>query len=231
MESSRRPADALPADPKPVQPATPDPAAETVVVVTDDPVIVMEPAPISSTPPRPAASSVRAFVLEPAPILVAEPIVAPETRMLPPHQSKTERIAGHVAAISADLREWTELQIALVKRQIEGVVGILDRLQHLVEAAKMAVPGIVLILIGLLFLLLTLAFGIGALIDSVWGGFAIVTAVLLIVGGVLVYLGKKRYDEAQEAVAEAKRQERSQQSMSRDEIEDAQRRTATLSAS
>ena len=47
----------------------------------------------------------------------------------------------------------------------------------------------------------------------------------------LVYLGKKRYDEAQEAVAEAKRKEREQQSMTREEIEEQQRRAATLSAS
>ena len=92
-------------------------------------------------------------------------------------------------------------------------------------------PGVVLVLIGLLFLLLTLAFAIGALIDSVWGGFAIVTTVLLVAGGVLLFLAKKKYDEAQEAVAEAKRRERAERTVSHDDIETAQRRTATLSAS
>lgn len=159
------------------------------------------------------------------------PQVIPESRMLPPHQSKTERVADHVAAISADLRDWTELRIALVKRQVEGIVGIIDRIQHLAEAAKLAVPGILLILIGVMFLLVTLALGIGALIGSTWGGFAIMTVLLVAIGGVLLWLAKKRYDRIQEEIAEAKRAERSQKTMTREELETEQRRAATLSAS
>lgn len=150
--------------------------------------------------------------------------------MLPPHRDKLERVTDHVAAISADLREWVELRIALVKRQVEGVVGLLERVQHLVEAAKLAVPGVVLILIGLMFLLVTLALGIGAALGSYWLGFLIVTVLLLAVGGVLVWLGKRRYDRTQEILAEAKRQDRDGSTLTRDEIATAQRLKAQQSA-
>ena len=186
-------------------------------------------------PPAAApVSTLPALRREPSPTLAAAPggaSIVPESRMLPPHQTKTERVADHVAAISADLREWTELRIALVKRQVEGVVGILERVQHLQDAAVLAVPGIVLILIAVMFLLVTLALGIGAAIGSTWGGFAIVALLLLAGGGVLVWLGKRRYDRSQEELAEAKRVERDQRDVSREDIETAQRRKATLSAS
>ena len=215
-----------PADPSRPLPDAPPPAAAPRPTGAGGPTVVV-------LPDLPGADAPD-VVVAPSPDVVLRAVpraVAPESRMLPPHQSKTERVADHVAAISADLRDWVELRIALVKRQIEGVVGILERVQHLVEAAKLAVPGVVLVLLGLLFLLLTLAFAIGALIDSVWGGFAIVTALLLVAGGVLLWFGKKRYDAAQEEVAEAKRRERSERSVSREDIETAQRRKATLSAS
>ncbi len=222
MDRSSLPADAPPIRPPASSDAPPDGPS---VAVVDGPVVAVVDGPAAGPPPVSPPPVGTISVVEPV------PTVAPESRMLPPHQTKTERVADHVAAVSADLREWVELRIALVKRQVEGVVGILERVQHLAEAAKMAVPGVVLILIGLMFLLVTLALGIGALIGSVWGGFAIVTAVLLVAGGVLVWLGKKRYDEAEEAVAEAKRQERAQRHVSREDIETAQRRKATLSAS
>ena len=227
MDRPDRSADALPPSPPSVTLVTPPGSGPAL-----DPPPVVPPARV---PPAPPVSTLPAPIREPSPTLAAapegRPQVAPESRMLPPHHTKVERVADHVAAISADLREWTELRIALVKRQIEGIVGILERLQHLAEAAKLAVPGIVLILIGLMFLLVTLALGIGALIGSVWGGFAIVTLILLVAGGVLAWLGKKRYDEAEEAVAEAKRIERSQRHVSREDIETAERRKAQLSAS
>ena len=247
MEPSRRPADAppLPDAPPPATPpaAGPPPAGPPPVVAVVDDVSLppADPPPVGGGRPVVAVvddvapvSTVPALVQEPSPVLSATPgapAVAPETRMLPPHQTKTERVADHVAAISADLREWTELRIALVKRQIEGVVGILERLQHLADAAKLAIPGALLVILAALLFVITLALGIGALIGSTWGGFAIVATLLLVIGGVLVWLGKKRYDQAQEEVAEAKRAERSQRTMTREQIEEEQRRSATLSAS
>lgn len=150
--------------------------------------------------------------------------------MLPPHRSKLERITDHVAAVSEDLREWTELRIALVKRQVEGVIGILERLQHLAEAAKLAVPGIILLILAALFLLVTVALLIGQALGNYGLGFLIVTAVLMIAGGVLVWLGKRRYDEIQAEVARAKREQRNAETASREELIDAQRRRVQQAA-
>lgn len=163
-------------------------------------------------------------------MLDPEAAPAPESRMLPPHRGKMERITDHVAAISEDLREWVELRIALVKRQVEGVVGILERLQHLAEAAKLAVPGAILVILGLLFLLVTVALFLGAALGSYGLGFLIVTAVLLAAGGVLIWLGKRRYDQTQAILAEAKRQEKDRSGVSREEIATAQRLKAQQAA-
>ena len=151
--------------------------------------------------------------------------------MLPPHRDKLERVTDHVAALSADLREWVELRMALVKRQVEGVVGIVERLQHLAEAAKLAVPGALLVILGLLFLLVTIALGLGAALGSYWLGFAIVTAILLAGGGVLLWLAKRRYDESQAILAEAKRQQQGQDTVTREDVATAQRLSAQQSAS
>ena len=48
-------------------------------------------------------------------------------------------------------------------------MGIVDRIQHLVPALKMYVPGAILVLIGLMFLLVTLALGLGALVGQLLG--------------------------------------------------------------
>ena len=188
------------------------------------------PDPLRSTPPRPPVSTLPAPISEPSPVLDPEAAVASESRMLPPHRDKLERVTDHVAAISADLREWVELRLALVKRQVEGVVGILERVQHLAEAAKLAVPGVLLLLIGLMFLLVTLALGIGAALNSYWLGFLIVTLLLMIPGAVLVWLGKRRYDRTQEILAEAKRAERGERTATREDIAEAQRIKAQQAA-
>lgn len=179
--------------------------------------------------PRP--ETLPAVIQQPSPTLDPPPKVISEARMLPPHRNKLERITDHVAAVSADLREWTELRIALVKRQVEGVVGIVERLQHLAEAAKLAVPGAILIVLGLLFLLTTLALLLGELLGSYAAGFAIMTVLLIAVGGALLFLAKRRYDRAQEALAEAKRQQRHVDTASREELQDAQRTRVQQAAS
>lgn len=186
------------------------------------------------TPPPLRPPAVRQETL-PAPVRTSPTLEPPaevtsENRMLPPHRNKLERITDHVAAVSEDLREWTELRIALVKRQVEGLVGIVERIQHLAEAAKLAVPGVILLILGALFLLVTIALFLGQLLGSYGLGFLIVTLVLMIGGGVLVWLAKKRYDTIQAEVAEAKRNQRNAASASREELADAQRRRVQQSA-
>ena len=159
---------------------------------------------------------------EPSPTLDPAAVPVREEFQLPPHQSKVERIGDHMAALSADLREWTELRIALVQRKVEGVVGIMERVQHLSEAAKLAVPGVILLIIGLLFALVTLALGLGAWLGHPGWGFLIVTSVLILVSVVLIWMGSRRYKRAQAVVAQAKRERLDAETATRKEIQEAQ---------
>jgi hypothetical protein len=127
--------------------------------------------------------------------------------MLPPHQSKLERVTGHLAALSADLREWTELRVDLVKRQIEGIQAKIERLEHYLDAANLLIPAAIFGVTALFFLLVTIALGIGALIGSVWGGFAILTLLLAVAAGVLGWLGMRKVREAQAIAIEAKKRD------------------------
>ena len=173
-------------------------------------------------PPNPDRTTLPVVPTAPSPTL--DPASAPvsEAFQLPPHQSKIERIGDHVAALSADLREWTELRIALVQRKVEGVVGIFERIQHFLPALKFYVPAGVLAIIGALFVLVTLAIGLGALIGAYWAGFLIVTLALLIVSGVLFALGRRMQRAIEAEVARAKRERKKADTATKQEIQDAQ---------
>lgn len=78
----------------------------------------------------------------------AEPVSV--AHRLPEHHGKLARITEHVAGLSEDLREWVELRVEVMKREIE-------------ETAQAAVVmGVVGALAGF-FALLTLALGFSAL--------------------------------------------------------------------
>ena len=190
MDRSSLPADAPPLRP-PADPLPDGPSVAVVdgpaVAVVDGPAVAVVDGPVAVADPPPVGA-LAVPVREPAP----DP--APETPVVPPHRSRVGRVADHVAAISDDLQEWVELKVALVRREV------LDKVQQVVDAAKLAVPGLVLVLAGLLFLLLTLAFAIGALIESVWGGFGIVTLLLLVAGAVLLVLAKRAYENPTSSV-------------------------------
>ncbi|WP_412067453.1 phage holin family protein [Rubrivirga sp. IMCC43871] len=181
-------------------------------------------------PPVPRMETLPAPVREPSPTLADAPTIAPESRMLPPHQTKLDRVTGHVAALSEDLREWVELRIDLVKRQVEGVVGQLERVQHYLDAAAFFVPAALLAITAVLFLFVTVALGIGDLVGSLWGGFAITTVLLLAVAGLLGWVGMKKVKESQQLAMEAKRASAHAQSLTREQIQAAQRQSAARSA-
>lgn len=166
---------------------------------------------------------------EPSPVLDPDALRVPTSHQLPPHRTQVGRVADHLAALSADLREWTELRIALVQRKVEGVVGIVERLQHYVEAAKFFAPAVLLGLVGLVFVFVTLAIGLGTLLGQLWLGFLVVTVLLLAVASVLVVLGVRRVKEAQALVAEARRQQQRADMRSRADIEEAERLSARQS--
>jgi hypothetical protein len=166
---------------------------------------------------------------EPSPVLDPAAVRVPTERQLPPHRTQVGRVADHLAALSQDMREWTELRIALVQRKVEGVVGIVERLQHYAEAGKYFAPALLLGLVGLVFVFVTLALGLGALIGQVWLGFAIVTLLLLAVAGVLVALGMRSVREAQARVAEARRAAQRKSMPTREELQAAEELSARQS--
>ena len=217
---ARPPAGGFPPDPPPVR--------ATGAGLPPNPVRARRPAG-SPSPRRVPGRNVPA-VRDLPPVLdpLAEPV--PESHQLPPHQNKLERITQHVAALSGDLREYVEIRIALVQRRIEGVVGILERFKMYADAAKFFVPAALAAIVGLLFLLVTLALAIGALIGSYWGGFAIMTLILLIAAGVSGWLGMKKVREAQAIQAEIKREQRNARQATREQVEEAERVTARRSS-
>lgn len=159
---------------------------------------------------------------------LAEPI--PESRQLPPHQSKMERIGDHVAALSADLREYVEIRVALVQRRVEGVIGIAERFQMYADAAKFFVPAALAAIVGALFLLVTLALGLGAWIGMYWLGFLIVTLALILFAVVGVWLGMRKVQEAKAIQAQVKREQRDARQATREQVVEAERLTARQSA-
>lgn|GEM_PF-5827894 len=179
--------------------------------------------------PSPPGRHLPAVPSEPSPVLDPAARRVPTERQLPPHRTQVGRVADHLAALSQDMREWTELRIALVQRKVEGVVGIVERVQHYAEAGKFFAPALLLGLIGLVFVFATLALGIGALIGQVWAGFLIVTLLLLGIAGVLVMLGMRSVREAQADAAEARRVAQREKLASREEIQSAERLAARQS--
>jgi hypothetical protein len=99
---------------------------------------------------------------------------------LPAHRNKAERVTDHLAGLSEDLREWVELRIQLIRKEIEEKIeGRLSTVKGIVAVGVVAA-------ITALFALVTLAVGIGALAGGrYWLGFLVVTLLLAVVTYVL----------------------------------------------
>ena len=160
----------------------------------------------------------------PAPIETPSPVLDPDARrvdtshQLPPHRDKLGRVTDHVTALTTDVKIWTELQIALIERKIEGVVGIFERFQHLLPALKLYAVAAVLALVGLLFLLVTAGLGLGALVGSYWLGFGILTLVLFAVGGLFGYLGWRQQAKTDAVAAKIKEAQKKEKTPTRDAV-------------
>ena len=159
-----------------------------------------------------------------------DPVPVDESRMLPPHQTKLDRVVGHVAALSEDLREWTELRIDLAKRQIEGVQAQIERFQHYADAARFFLPAALLGVTAVFFVFITVALGIGELVGSAALGFLITTVLLAVVAGILGWLGLKSVRRAQERADEARRRDRVKRKVTLEDIQNAQSESVRRSA-
>ena len=219
------------AQPRP--PAAPPPANPPPVT----PPVSTDPSPVRPGAPRVAPvvapETLPAIIREPSPTLADRPPasrIIPEARQLPPHQTKLDRITGHLAALSSDMQEWTELRIELVKRQVEGVQAQIERFQQYANAAGFFVPALALAISGIMFFLVAVAFGIGKLLGSLGWGFFVTSILLIALAGLLSWLGIRSVKKAQAAEAEARRLQRQQRQRTREDIAATERETATNAA-
>lgn len=111
------------------------------------------------------------------------PESAPPERQLPPGGNPLTRLTQHTQALKDDLITWVELRLELAKIEFWETVD-----EKANQIAVMAIAGVFAVLGGL-FALLTLAFGLGWLLGHVFWGFLIVTALLLLVA-LVVYTAK-----------------------------------------
>jgi hypothetical protein len=94
-----------------------------------------------------------------------------------------------VSSVSADVQSLVKGQIELTKAELSQTAQQTGR-----AIAPLVVAG-VLAFLGFVFLLVTLAYVLVALGLPVWAGFGIVTLLLLIVAGVLGYIGRRNIDK------------------------------------
>lgn len=175
------------------------------------------------------SSRLPAIIEQPSPVLDPDALRVDTSHQLPPHRDKLGRVTDHVTALTTDLKVWTELQIALVQRKIEGIVGIFERFQHLIPALKLYIPAALIVLIGLLFLLVTVGLGLGALVGSMWLGFGILTLTLFAVGGLLGFLGWRRQQATEAIVAKIKEAQKQESTATRDAVAATERLSARQS--
>lgn len=115
--------------------------------------------------------------------------VADESRMLPVAGSTLERMKLHVQGVVDDAKDWVEIRLKLAQREVE------DRVREIVEPLILQAIGGVILALGGLFLLITLALFIGwALGHAAWG-FLIVTLLLLIAGAIVFVMGRNEARE------------------------------------
>lgn len=94
---------------------------------------------------------------------------------LPAHRGKAGRVSDHASGLVNDVKEWAELRIELVKKEVERrIEGRLSTVKNqAIVGGLAAVTGY--------FALFTIAFALGALLGHPAWGFLILT-VLLAVG-------------------------------------------------
>jgi hypothetical protein len=105
----------------------------------------------------------------------------PFERRLPTHRGKLARITDEVTGLGEDLKEWVELRLELVQAEVN------ERIEHVKAEVKQGAAAGVFAVLGALFLLVTLALGLGWWLGHPFWGFLIVT-LLLFAGAGVCYL-------------------------------------------
>lgn len=113
------------------------------------------------------------------PELIA-PAVSPQLR-LPTNKNKVERIADHSKGLVDDVKAWVELRLKLTQLEVE------TKVQEQINKFMMRMAPLVVLALGGLFLLVTIALGLGWWLGQPFWGFLIVTVVLLAGGMYMQY--------------------------------------------
>ena len=122
----------------------------------------------------------------------------PPERQLPTGRNKVERMSDHSKGLVADLKEWIDLKVELVKLDVQHELET-KKNEFIVLAVVGAVSGI-----ALLFLLVAIAFGIGAWLGHPAWGFLVVAGFLFLGAGIYwSRMGPRRIQRAAEVVIEA----------------------------
>lgn len=103
--------------------------------------------------------------------------------------TKQETEAGIIELVrsaAADTTQLVQQQIELTKAEVK------ESMRTAGSSFGMIVTGAFILLMGVIFLLVTLAYVLVELGLPVWAGFGIVTLVLLLVGGIIALVGMRR---------------------------------------
>ena len=98
-----------------------------------------------------------------------------------------EGISTMVGGLAEDLSLLLKDQVALTKSELR------DSARTVAVSSGMLIAAVFLGLLAIIFLLITIAYGLFAAGLSLWASFGIVTLVLLIVTGALGWIGSRRF--------------------------------------
>lgn len=97
-------------------------------------------------------------------------------------KQETDQLGQRLKTISADVKLYVEKRIELL------LLNIGERISHVAAESIHKLIGILLLAVGAIFTLLTLAIFLGDLMDNLTLGFLSVSVLLLVLGGLSFYL-------------------------------------------
>lgn len=92
---------------------------------------------------------------------------------------RISRVAGEVRGLVEDVRTWVDLKLKLLEVEVE------ERIREFSQRVALTAAVAVMAFLSLVFVLVTVALGLGLWWDSMFLGFAAVTALLVLATGIL----------------------------------------------
>ncbi len=123
------------------------------------------------------------------------PRIESPQRQLTTQANKLERVSQHARGLVQEISEWAELRIKLVQVDLQG------KLEEKKIQIGLGVAMGLLAFFGVLFLLTSIALGVGSWLGHPAWGFLVVTVFLFAMVGVLQMIMKKKVAGVEEKVA------------------------------